>query len=89
MLIAWDDYVAMYEDEDERITPAELHKHIQASIFGRPSERAQRFDDLQWKLHELVDRYANDKKIPHCDTCRCPAADSVTGSQLPEAAERD
>jgi len=34
----------------------ELHDHIQAVIFGRPNHDTQRFDELQWKLHELADR---------------------------------
>jgi len=38
------------------ITPQELHEHIQASIFGRPSGHSgERFDLLQARLHELVD----------------------------------
>ena len=37
------------------ITPQELHEHIQASIFGRPETHARRFDELQARLHELVD----------------------------------
>ena len=42
---------------DEPITADELHRHIQASMFGRPYEKAERYDQLAAKLHELVDAY--------------------------------
>ena len=43
---------------DEFIGAQELHEHIQATIFGRPDEKdADRFDELQEKLHEIVDWY--------------------------------
>jgi len=32
-----------------------LHRHIQLSVFGRQRETAEKFDELQEKLHELVD----------------------------------
>jgi hypothetical protein len=34
---------------------AELHRHIQGLVFGRQRETAPRFDELQDRLHELVD----------------------------------
>lgn len=40
------------------ITTDELHRHIQATIFGRPGgARGRRFDQLQAELHTLVDDY--------------------------------
>jgi len=44
------------ETDPRPITIAELHDHIQAAIFGRPSgRRGKRFDQLQRRLHDLVD----------------------------------
>jgi len=50
-------FLTPVEPVDEApITADELHKHIQAVIFGRPGGRAAaRFDQLQQRLHELVD----------------------------------
>jgi len=50
-------FLTPVEPVDEApITADELHKHIQAAIFGRPGGRAAaRFDQLQQRLHELVD----------------------------------
>ena len=43
---------------DEPITAQELHEHIQATIFGKAAKKdAARFDELQEKLHEIVDWY--------------------------------
>ena len=40
------------------ITATELHSHIQATIFGKSAKKdAARFDELQEKLHEIVDWY--------------------------------
>ena len=41
--------------EHESITADELHAHIQGAIFGR--DDGERFDQLQAKLHEIVDWY--------------------------------
>ena len=40
------------------ITATELHSHIQAMIFGKVAKQnVARFDELQEKLHEIVDWY--------------------------------
>jgi len=42
----------------KEITATELHVHIQATIFGKAAKRdVARFDELQEKLHEIVDWY--------------------------------
>ena len=42
----------------KEITATELHVHIQATIFGKAAKKdAARFDELQEKLHEIVDWY--------------------------------
>jgi len=42
----------------KEITATELHVHIQATIFGKAAKKdADRFDELQEKLHEMVDWY--------------------------------
>jgi len=50
------------EGGGEWITATELHKHIQASIFGPPHGDSKRFNDLQWKLHEIVDWWEDTRK---------------------------
>jgi len=42
----------------KEITATELHVHIQATIFGKAAKKdVARFDELQEKLHEIVDWY--------------------------------
>ena len=42
----------------KEITATELHVHIQSTIFGKAAKKdAARFDELQEKLHEIVDWY--------------------------------
>ena len=42
----------------KEITATELHVHIQSAIFGKAAKKdAARFDELQEKLHEIVDWY--------------------------------
>lgn len=37
-------------------TTDELHRHIQLTVFGRTRQSHERYNQLQDKLHELVDR---------------------------------
>jgi hypothetical protein len=42
----------------KEITATELHVHIQSTIFGKAAKKdVARFDELQEKLHEIVDWY--------------------------------
>jgi hypothetical protein len=49
-------------ERENPITADELHRHIQATIFGRPSENAERYDQLNTKLHNIVDTFYGMKK---------------------------
>lgn len=48
---------------EDNITATELHKHIQSAIFGPEVHgNIRRFNDLQWKLHEIVDEWEDRQK---------------------------
>lgn len=48
---------------EDNITATELHRHIQSAIFGPDvHENMRRFNDLQWKLHEIVDWWEDARK---------------------------
>ena len=53
----------------KEITATELHVHIQATIFGKAAKKdVARFDELQEKLHEIVDWYFSEQDDDENDT---------------------
>lgn len=51
------------DGDPEWVTATELHRHIQSAIFGPDvHESMRRFNDLQWKLHEIVDWWEDARK---------------------------
>ena len=53
----------------KEITATELHVHIQSTIFGKAAKKdAARFDELQEKLHEIVDWYYSEQDDDDDDT---------------------